>query len=387
MAPLAFACALVPRDRAVAVSPLPTLSPLSDLGSTPARGVDADTSTSIAHLMGDSKDYERRIAAEGRSSGGPADSPPALQIRSSHFSVRSPTPTTDTLAEGRTSSGLLGQADGRRRSSGGSSAEAEAGLLSSSVEFLPVEEEEKQERAIAIIGGSVEGADTDTEVPMDWERHAPDTYSEGEGEGEGRRNMDNNNASIISLAREGWGAGGQASAGSSFGSLNSSGDSPFPGLSESGQNTSGVVDRSVVKDVIEVASRPVFCLVVLGSAATAAVTAGMSTFGTGFVTSLEFLTSERAAAAAFGAVICAAGLAGTPAGGAMIDAADPDGRLDDEKKLAMILTQATTLMCGSTGECGVPEACCRVGRVECRMQEEGGRGMRLGASCCHNMMI
>lgn len=105
-------------------------------------------------------------------------------------------------------------------------------------------------------------------------------------------------------------------------------------------------------DVLKVADRPVFCLVVLGAAATAAVTAGMSTFGTSFVTSLGFLSSESAAAATFGGVICAAGLAGTPAGGALIDAADPEGRLGDERKLAMVLTQATALMCVATGEWG-----------------------------------
>lgn len=119
----------------------------------------------------------------------------------------------------------------------------------------------------------------------------------------------------------------------------------------------------VVRDVLSVVDRCVFCLVVLGAAATAAVTAGMSTFGTGFVISLELLSSETAAAATFGGVICAAGIMGTPAGGALIDAADPEGRLGDEKKLAVVLTQATALMCGATGACVRRLGrCCRAGR-------------------------
>lgn len=120
----------------------------------------------------------------------------------------------------------------------------------------------------------------------------------------------------------------------------------FSGLKENSDNASG---NAIVEDVLRVVDRPVFCLVVLGAAANAAVTAGMSTFGTGFVTSLELLSSETAAAATFGAVICAAGLLGTPAGGALIDAADPEGRLGDGKKLVVVLTQAAALMCAATG--------------------------------------
>lgn len=117
-----------------------------------------------------------------------------------------------------------------------------------------------------------------------------------------------------------------------------------------GEVQAGLPQEGVmIDDVLSVLDRCVFCLVVLGAAATAAVTAGMSTFGTGFVTSLELLSSETAAAATFGGVICAAGLAGTPAGGALIDAADPEGRMGNEKKLVVVLTQATALMCGATG--------------------------------------
>lgn len=349
MAPLAFACALVPRERAVAVATLPILSPLSDSGM-PAVHDDGDNS--IAHFMGDAKDHERRMAAlrteGGRGEGGPADSP----TLGSPFSARSP--TTETLiAEGRLSSGVdrsdrsTGSGSSRGAGVGGGGSGEEVGLTPSVEGHLGEEEKEGP-----LPAGEVDDLADTTEVPMDWQRHAPD--SDSEGGREGARDAPVSPAQIVGVGGggEGVGGGGRQSVASSFGSLNSSRDSPFPGLTEAGDpNASSVVDRSVVKDVVEVASRPVFCLVVLGSAATAAVTAGMSTFGTGFVTSLEFLTSERAAAAAFGAVICAAGLAGTPAGGALIDAADPDGRLDDEKKLAMILTQATTLMCGSTGEC------------------------------------
>lgn len=105
----------------------------------------------------------------------------------------------------------------------------------------------------------------------------------------------------------------------------------------------------LLRDALEVVDRPVFCLVVLGAAATAAVTAGMSTFGTGFVTSLELLSSETGAAATFGGVICAAGLVGTPAGGAVIDAADPEGRLSDENKLIVVMKQAMLLMLAAAG--------------------------------------
>lgn len=122
-------------------------------------------------------------------------------------------------------------------------------------------------------------------------------------------------------------------------------DPPGVGETQAGLPQEGVM----VDDVLSVLDRSVFCLVVLGAAATAAVTAGMSTFGTGFVTSLELLSSETAAAATFGGVICAAGLTGTPAGGALIDAADPEGRMGNEQKLVVVLTQATALMCCATG--------------------------------------
>lgn len=105
----------------------------------------------------------------------------------------------------------------------------------------------------------------------------------------------------------------------------------------------------LLRDALEVVDRPVFCLVVLGAAATAAVTAGMSTFGTGFVTNLELLSSETGAAATFGGVICAAGLVGTPAGGAVIDAADPEGRLNDEDKLVVVMKQAMLIMLAAAG--------------------------------------
>lgn len=108
----------------------------------------------------------------------------------------------------------------------------------------------------------------------------------------------------------------------------------------------------LLRDAHEVVDRPVFCLVVLGAAATTAVTAGMSTFGTGFVINLELLSSETGAAATFGGVICAAGLVGTPAGGAVIDAADPEGRLSDENKLVVVMKQAMLLMLAAAGVIG-----------------------------------
>lgn len=102
-------------------------------------------------------------------------------------------------------------------------------------------------------------------------------------------------------------------------------------------------------DFLRVVERPVFSLVILGAAANAAVTAGMSTFGTGFVTSLELLPTETAAAATFGSVICIAGIVGTPGGGALIDSADPEGRLSDAKKLKVVLLQGFCLVTASTG--------------------------------------
>ena len=123
-----------------------------------------------------------------------------------------------------------------------------------------------------------------------------------------------------------------------------------PGLPQDDAPDRGRAGGELLRDALEVVDRPVFCLVVLGAAATAAVTAGISTFGTGFVTSLELLSSETGAAATFGGMICAAGLLGTPAGGALIDGADPEGRLRDDRKLVVVLGQATLLMFSSTGE-------------------------------------
>lgn len=119
--------------------------------------------------------------------------------------------------------------------------------------------------------------------------------------------------------------------------------------SMAGSDGAAAKGAQLTADLMQVIDRPVFCLVVLGAAASAAVTASMSTFGTGIVTSLELLKTETAAAATFGGIICAAGVLGTPAGGALIDSADPEGRLGDEKKLAIVLTQGFWLVTTSTG--------------------------------------
>lgn len=125
----------------------------------------------------------------------------------------------------------------------------------------------------------------------------------------------------------------------------------FPTPATTTNNATARHHSNLVEDLLQVLDRPIFVLVVFGAAANAAVTAGMSTFGTGFITALELLHSETAAAATFGVVICAAGLVGTPAGGALIDSADPEGRLGDEKKLAVVMRQAMLLVCCATGEC------------------------------------
>lgn len=115
--------------------------------------------------------------------------------------------------------------------------------------------------------------------------------------------------------------------------------------------TSGAIQHpDLLGDLLGVLNRPIFVLVVFGAAANAAVTAGMSTFGTGFILALELLHSETAAAATFGAIICAAGLIGTPAGGGLIDSADVEGRLGDERKLAVVMHQALCLVSGATGK-------------------------------------
>ncbi|CBJ29989.1 conserved unknown protein [Ectocarpus siliculosus] len=361
MAPLAMACSLVPRDRAMAVSNA------SDYGAPPGSTATPTTDTT-GNLSGSPKDGESSGMAESpkveQGYGSPARAEGSSSAVSS--SVATPSPEGDLRRRpDREKKRLLGVCDGAGGGDGGGDSSGEGEGSSSSWGLL---EHEPGGWAGERDKTWVEEEDTAEMSRGGSQRHYPEEVDGISGGG----------LVVVSPpGGGGGGGGGEGEGGASIGgeghdptvrllgSLNS-GQSPCCSPGEDSIGTTAAAGRKrrrripqptttattssvfALQDVLEVADRPVFCLVVLGSAATAAVSVGMSTFCTSIVTSLEFLPSESAAAATFGCVICAAGLVGTPAGGALIDAADPEGRLGDERKLAMVLSQATALMCVAT---------------------------------------
>eukprot|EP00903_Cladosiphon_okamuranus_P014241 g13230.t1 len=338
MAPLAFACALVPAESATAVPNA------------------ADYGTSTAGRRTSTKEYgsQKPLGAGigiGVGHGESDQSPePTVSVSASSLASSAASPTRANLRSGRRQLGL----DLERWPDGRS-----ARRIERDGEESPLPLPSSASSLLGVWGGEegrAEGAREDSETSMDWQKHTAEfgngsgaclvmspsrvvsrVFDEHEGEEEEEEEEE---------GRVGWAVGEPAVA--AIGSLNSGGPVVAVSSSPFDERARDTAESVLVRDVLKIADRCVFCLVVLGGAATAAVSAGMSTFGTGFVTSLEFLSSETAAAATFGGVICLAGLAGTPAGGALIDAADPEGRLDDDKKLALVLRQATTLMCGAT---------------------------------------
>lgn len=342
MAPLALACAVIPPESATAVPNA------SDYGTSLGRGacVAATTAASSKEYLG----VDRKSLGAGLRAGAGVEQGEG---------TRSPELTAvslPSLPSSSAASPTRGSLRSRRRQP---DLEKHPSSTSSLLGLWGSEE-----------GEAEEGVGVDAEAAVDWRKHA--TAAEfGNGNGTCLVMSPSRVASRVFEGPEGqeeeegggvgWAVGQPAVA--SLGSLNSGGPvvtvssttSPFDERARD-----AAAESVLARDVLKIADRCVFCLVVLGGAATAAVSAGMSTFGTGFVTSLEFLSSETAAAATFGGVICVAGLAGTPAGGALIDASDPEGRLGDDKKLALVLRQAASLMCGATGELG---AWRRLGRL------------------------
>lgn len=345
MAPLALACALVPLESATAIDNA------SDYGTPAGRGSCVTASTM--------EDGNRKSGEEGLGLGLGSGSGSGLRLglgvgvgvshdegdRSPRLAV--PVPSLASSDAGPTRGSLHSrsrQADvGKHQHPDGRSArliersgEGLSSSTSSPLDLLGNEE------------GRVEG-EAAGDVEVDWQKHTAE-FDDGDG-----ACLVMSPSRVVSRVFEGmqegdvgWAVGQPAVA--ALGSLNSGGPIVAVSSTPFEERSRDTAESILVRDVLKIADRCVFCLVVLGGAATAAVSAGMSTFGTGFVTSLEFLSSETAAAATFGGVICLAGLAGTPAGGALIDAADPEGRLGDDKKLALVLRQAATLMCGATGE-------------------------------------
>lgn len=361
MAPLALACAFIPPESATAVENA------SDYGTSARRGshvvATAAASTSTRHLSG-SKEYGSQKslgAGSGSGSGSGLGSGQDESDRSARLAASVPSAASSAAGPSRGHLDLCSrrrQADTGKHRGGSRSERLEersGGGVSPSTSS-----------PLLGVWGSEEGraggdAGEDEETPVDWQKH---TAEIGNGSGaclvmspsgvasRGSEGQEDESAAAAAAVAAGWAVGEPAVA--SLGSLNSGGpvlavaSGPFDE-----RLAADTVESVLARDVLKIADRCVFCLVVLGGSAVAAVSAGMSTFGTGFVTSLEFLSSETAAAATFGGVICAAGLAGTPAGGALIDSADPEGRLGDDEKLALVLRQASALMCGATGERGM----------------------------------
>ncbi|CAM9690009.1 unnamed protein product [Pylaiella littoralis] len=334
MAPLALTCALVPHDNAT------TVENASDYGTLPGSGSCVTVGNNTEPLLG-SKEYGSRTSLGMRQEEAAAD-PSSLVV---------PVPSMSSPPQGKLRSRRRrsdnGEPSGGGRGEGQRRGEGEDGLHSSSSSLSGLSRHG---------GGREEGAEEEPTTDRQ-KQHASEVRSRG------YLVMSPPPRGVVSSrggSEQGWaGSVAPAAAVSSVGSLNDGGESALPAspdlfdedlrASSAAPGGGGGGERSIlVRDVLSVTDRCVFCLVVLGVAASAAVTSGMSTFGTGFVISLEFLSSETAAAATFGGVICAAGLAGTPAGGALIDSADPEGRLGDDEKLAMVLMQATALMCGAT---------------------------------------
>eukprot|EP00752_Nemacystus_decipiens_P005091 g4620.t1 len=339
MAPLAFACALVPPESATAVPNA------SDYGTPTGR-----TSAGAGRLISSNEYGSQTSLGAGLGAGvgqDQSDLSPGLTVSGSSLASSATTPRRGSL----TLRSRFRQSEIDKHADAGS-----ARLL------LPLDEGSaegppKASSTSSLLGlwrgeeGGGRAAGDDAETSVNWQKH---TAEFGNG---GGACLVMSPSRVVPRAFEGpgeegeqegvgWAVGEPAVA--TLGSLNSGGPVVAVSSSPFDERAGETAESILVRDVLKIADRCVFCLVVLGGAATAAVSAGMSTFGTGFVTSLEFLTSETAAAATFGGVICTAGLAGTPAGGALIDAADPEGRLGDDKKLALVLRQAATLMCGAT---------------------------------------
>ncbi|CAN0239278.1 unnamed protein product, partial [Ectocarpus fasciculatus] len=359
MAPLAMACSLVPRDRAMAVSNA------SDYG-TPPGSTATPTTNSTGNLSSSSP---KDKVGQGYGSPARIGRGPSVAVSSSG-ATPSPDPNLRRRPDRAKNRLLLGDDANVGDDSSSSSSSSSGGGAG---EGLPPSWDLLEHEPGGLAG----------ERETTWEEEEEDTTGLSRGASQRHpANLDGGSGippicggSLVVVSPPGAGGGGGvvSMGGEShdhdptvplLGSLNSNGgESPCCSPEQDSFEPTGgrrrrrgpepttttTTSRALaLDDVLKVADRPVFCLVVLGAAATAAVTAGMSTFGTSFVTSLGFLSSESAAAATFGGVICAAGLAGTPAGGALIDAADPEGRLGDERKLAMVLTQATALMCVAT---------------------------------------
>lgn len=357
MAPLAFACAFVPPESATAVPNA------SDYGTST---LSSRTAGASAGRPGSGKGYgSQKSPGAGLGVGlgqDESDRSPGLTVSvSSLASSSAASPTRGHLRSRRRQSDMERHADGR----GGGSVLTTLNEGGGKGPPLPLPLPSSTSSLLGLWGGEEgrwERGGEDAETSVDWQKH---TAEFGNGNGaclvmspsravsrasEGHRGEDEEEEGGV-----GWAVGEPAVA--ALGSLNSGGAVLTVSSSPFDEHARDTAESVLVRDVLKIADRCVFCLVVLGGAATAAVSAGMSTFGTGFVTSLEFLTSETAAAATFGGVICLAGLAGTPAGGALIDAADPEGRLGDEKKLALVLRQAASLMCGATGKVTFSDLC------------------------------
>ncbi|KAG5179091.1 major facilitator superfamily domain-containing protein [Tribonema minus] len=109
-----------------------------------------------------------------------------------------------------------------------------------------------------------------------------------------------------------------------------------------GQGVEGGEGQGEARAVL---SRPIFVCVVMSYAAIVAVLISLSTFGAGIIVSLGLFSTEQAASAAFGALVAAAGIAGTPAGGRLIDRL---AGVEEGAKLLMVLGNVWAMVCVAT---------------------------------------
>lgn len=100
---------------------------------------------------------------------------------------------------------------------------------------------------------------------------------------------------------------------------------------------------SMVSELIDVLSHPVFLCIAFGYAAQIASLNGLATFGSSLMMGLGYFETEAESSAAFGCVVSLAGLVGTPLGGLLLDRQTRLSRLRNESRTTA-LRSATSLI-------------------------------------------
>ena len=102
---------------------------------------------------------------------------------------------------------------------------------------------------------------------------------------------------------------------------------------------------SMMEELRAVTRQPIFLCLIAGYAAQTAALIGISTFGSSFGMGLGFFDSETSASSTFGAVVCVAGLVGTPLGGYVLDQMTRKSRLRNDNPYVILRTATSQIAC------------------------------------------